>query len=659
MDETQVKQIWIDFIGSKTGDLAAILGGSECVSYQENLLVIKLDESQRENAKNKQQRIRNDLARKHNLTGCEIRFISDSISLADLNPLPPLENPPVSDRPNNPSSASVSSVALNVLPPIQNPRKADRPNNPLQALSLFQPNPAQNDEQRRMRILQASVEAEDACQPICDRLNDRTRRLAGNGGITFLAQFPWRLRVGGTRGFRELLLPVLHPVFGIPYLPASSLKGAARAWATNNENEVENISDLLGFLEGKSSKAARVEFLDAFPTQPCLSVDMANSLWHWKSNPDRVHYNSDPHPLLSLEKPEFLIGIVRTNRCQNPNDLGTVKNWLKNALSAGIGSRVSAGYGRSSIISTSSNISRHKFSLYTQGMHGAFRGVVEFRPTAVRGMLRYWFRAVALGLYSPQECKTLEKRLFGGIEPPATEGNIRIAVELNNNQPSNSNPWVYEGAIVLESKYPDSLKLAQYLLKLASHLGGIGQGARRPLHWNNGRLRGCHWELTDFILPAQEQDWRKFFDGLVEAFERVQRMPVGAGNGDPGTLGDRNQDVLNKDTSIYLVPCQNLTHPKDVRNWSQEGTTSKVRGLALEKLYSDTNFKGQAKDGGNPHVGGAMGTPSYVVIQSNFPKDKMAYQAVTIFGVNHAARATFAKALPSNPIIKVWSLAQN
>lgn len=630
MDESQVKQVWSQFIASKVGSpLGLILGGSECVHYQDNILEIKIDESQRENAQSKQQKIRNDLAKKHRFTGFEIKFTSDSVSLDDLNALPPIENPLVGDRQNN----------------------------PLQALNFVEPNlPPEDDEKPRMDILQASIESEKACIQIYDRLNERTERLAGKGGLTFKAQFPWRLRVGGTRGFRELLLPVLHPVFGIPYLPASSLKGAARAWAKHNE--VENVSDLLGFLDGKIAKAAQIEFLDAFPTKPCLSVDMANNLWRWEGDRDRIRYQSEPHPLLSLEKPEFLIGIVPTNRCQNPDDLKTVKTWLENALTAGIGSRVSAGYGRSSIISTSKSfISRHQFSLFTQGMHGAFKNVVEFRPTAVRGMLRYWFRAVALGLYSPQECKQLEKRLFGSIEP-ATEGSIRIAVELNNNQPPNCNPWVYEGAIVLEAKYSDDLKLAQYLLKLASHFGGIGQGARRPLHWNNGRLRGCHWELTEYILPAQKQDWRQLFDGIVDAFERVNGQSARVGAGEPGTPGDRTQDVLNKNARIYLVPCPNLTKPELVGNWSTEGITSQVRGLALEKLYSDTKFKGQAQDGGNPHVGGAMGTPSYVVIQSNFPIGVMAYQAVTIFGANHPDRVAFANALPSDSI-RVWPLPQN
>lgn len=633
MDEAQVKEIWSQFVASKAGSpLGGILGGSECISYQDNFLVIQINELQRENAQNKQQKIRNDLAKKYRFTGFEIQFISGSVSLADLNAPPPLDNPPVGNRRNN----------------------------PLQALNWVERNlPPEDDESPRMDILQATIEAEKACTQIYDRLKDRTKRLAGKGGITFLAQFPWRLRVGGTRGFRELLLPVLHPVFGIPYLPASSLKGAARAWA--ERNQATNVSELLGLLDGKIAKAAKVEFLDAFPTKACLSVDIANSLWRWEG--DRVRYQSEPHPLLSLEKPEFLIGIVATNRSQNLDELQTVKSWLENALSAGIGSRVSAGYGRCSFISTS-NSSRHHFSLFTQGMHGAFRGDAEFRPTAVRGMLRYWFRAVALGLYSPQECKNFEKRLFGSIEAPANEGSLRIAVELNNPQHGDRNsPRVYEGLIVLEAKYPDDLKLAQYLLKLASHLGGIGQGARRPIHWNNGRLRGCHWELTDYILPARKEDWQDFLAEVVDAFARINRQSAPVGAGEPGTPSVRTQDVLNQNARIYLVPCPNLTYPERVKDWSTEGITPQVRGLALEKLYGDNRFKGQTKDkktqritGGNSNVGGAMGTPSYVAIQSNFPIGMTAYQAVTIFGVGKGDqperdRLEFTKALNSlNPI---------
>lgn len=67
-------------------------------------------------------------------------------------------------------------------------------------------------------------------------------------------------------------------------------------------------------------------------------------------------------------------------------------------------------------------------------------------------------------------------------------------------------------------------------------------------------------------------------------------------------------------------------------------------------MKNDLRFKGVNKqDKGNANVGGKIShnkkdtsTPSYVLIQSNFPYDTDPYQAVTVFGSNsHDDRATF------------------
>ena len=50
----------------------------------------------------------------------------------------------------------------------------------------------------------------------------------------------------------------------------------------------------------------------------------------------------------------------------------------------------------------------------------------EFRPAAVRGMLRYGFWARSLGIYLHPECKTWEAELFGTIEPRSQEGKFSL-----------------------------------------------------------------------------------------------------------------------------------------------------------------------------------------------------------------------------------------
>jgi CRISPR-associated protein Cmr6 len=462
--------------------------------------------------------------------------------------------------------------------------------------------------------------------------------------------FNWRLRVGGTRGFRELLLPVFHPVFGVPYIPPSSLKGAARAWARKNDDAGE-VFRLLGMLQGKEAKAAKVEFLDAFPTKPCLSVDVATPQWSWGDN--KVSYKPEPHPLLSMEQPNFLIGLRPTAR-GTADDVRQVKEWLENALKTGIGSRVSSGYGRAlGQASSLPHSQNYNFELWTQGMYGVeppskdngYQGVAEFRPTAVRGILRYWFRAVALGFYDAESCQELEDEIFGNLSKP---GKVATGTIVN---PSNkTNPFLYEGKICLEAAENKYLNLLEKLLILASHLGGVGRGSRRPLHLLNGRMRGCHWVVNGEGLPLEgdRQNWQQFFDSLRLAFNAV-KSPVGSHTSSPGQPDSRQQDVLDKNALVFLLKSPGQVPPERVKNWNAEGETDKVRGTALSLLYGDPKFKGESgpRDNktGNPNVGGSLGTPSYVWIKSVFPYQKTPYQVVTIFGVDDSDRLEFAQEL--------------
>ncbi|QLE59755.1 RAMP superfamily CRISPR-associated protein [Nostoc sp. TCL26-01] len=514
-------------------------------------------------------------------------------------------------------------------------------------------------------VLKDVKQAEETCEPIYKCLLERIKTLAHE---TLEVEFPWRLRVGGMRGFQDLLLPALHPVYGVPYIPASSLKGAIKAWAKKNPDKVKvaDIDRTLGYLEGDEASIGTVQILDAFPTQPCLSLDIANPQWKWEG--EKVKYGAVPHHLLSMEKPKLVIGIALTSRnLKHQDDVQIVKQWLQQALLEGIGSRVSTGYGRLNFDTSLRYQSQHEFQLWTQGMYGFepptkannYKGIPEFRPTAIRGMLRYWFRAIALGIYSPQECKTLEGKLFGTLEgklsgdvkPRAIEGSYRMGVNWQEIKGNGSTiPDFYKGNIILEAKEQQHLELIEKILQLSSHLAGIGRGARRPLHRNNGRLRGCYWQLSNFQLIANTEVWQQHLSKINNLFQEVQAPQQSPRDGEPGTPKARYQDVLNENAHIYLVPCSGMTHPRSIRDWSLNGSTLAVLGQALELLYSSNRYKGERETSkgvleGNPWVGGKLEIPSFVVIKSNFPSDKRAYQVVTIFGVNNSDRQLFANEL--------------
>ena len=523
--------------------------------------------------------------------------------------------------------------------------KAQVAKNPLQALNFAAFGSDGKGNELSQPVLSAAVAAEKTNVELYNKLKKRTQMLVGTHGITISAAFNWRLRVGGTRGFREMLLPVFHPVFGVPYIPSSSLKGAARAWA-RSQGESQKTKEILGMLEASIAKAAKIEFLDAFPTKPCLSVDVATPQWHWNDN--RVEYKPEPHPLLSMEHPEFLIGL-RPTRPEYAEHVGLVKDWLENALKVGIGSRVSSGYGKAlGQVAALPHSQSFNFELWTQGLYGSeppnrdngWQGKPEFRPTAVRGILRYWFRAMAMSLYPSDVCQNLENSVFGKL---SQQGKTNISVLFNLS--TKIDPYRYDGKIVLEAGDQKHLDLLQQLLILASHLGGIGRGSRRPLHQLNQRMRGCHWIVDGNFLPLEydAERWRSMFSIVKDKFKAINST-MGNYTVNCGTPQLRCQDVLDANSQVWLLKSSGQLAPEQVKNWKEEGDLNTVRGAALTLLYGDLRFKGKNKDGlGNPLVGGALGIPSFVWIKSIFPREGEPYQVVTIFGVNHSDRLLFAQ----------------
>jgi CRISPR-associated protein Cmr6 len=432
----------------------------------------------------------------------------------------------------------------------------------------------------------------------------------------------------------------------------------------------------------------RVQFLDAFPTQPCLSQDVVTPQWHW--NQEQLYFQPSPHKNLSLEEPEFCIGLLATQR-GSKEDMDLVCKWLRQALQGGLGSRVAAGYGRpksqNQQETESQLVYKIPFKLWTGGLYGAdpptkknkYQGTPELRPTAFRGILRYWFRAIALALYPPLQVKRLEAELFGGIEvntggnqTSAIRGSIDLWLTDEVYDLISQSPYLYkyEGNICLGVRRQldrDHLKLAKNLLQLASHLGGVGRGSRRPLHWNQPPgWRGCHWELTDERkLHCLRKSWKGLLRSIRDSLLAMETPEAPPHDLSPGQPEKRRQDVLNSSSHIFLVPCGNLQHPEKVKNWkpSDRNEQEQLRGEALNLLY-EPEFKGASpqNNAGNSHVGGAvtegekLGTPSYVTVASNFAPNR-AYQAVVVFGATrHRDRRAFCNRLNEMANVKSISL---
>jgi len=159
------------------------------------------------------------------------------------------------------------------------------------------------------------------------------------------------LGLGGASALETGL--ILHPLYGFPYLPASSIKGIARAYARmDGHASPEEIKCSFGS-EDKEPQAIMnniqggVIFLDGFPKAfPKLIVDIMNphySEYYQGEKPPADYLNPSPIYFLAIEKgAQFSFSLVAKEEAL----LSKVAQWLKKGLiELGIGGKTNVGYG--------------------------------------------------------------------------------------------------------------------------------------------------------------------------------------------------------------------------------------------------------------------------------------------------------------------------
>ena len=159
----------------------------------------------------------------------------------------------------------------------------------------------------------------------------------------------------------------LHPIYGVPYIPGSSIKGTVLNWAVQaffiDDEKVEVQDDiqkeankLITEIFGSQEQAGRVEFFDAFaaPGFNLIPDIMTPHFGKYYSKGESPSDSDKPVPVafytLKSDYIEFIIGVKRRKRNSDETDTDTlldlVKAWMENALmEMGIGSKTSSGYG--------------------------------------------------------------------------------------------------------------------------------------------------------------------------------------------------------------------------------------------------------------------------------------------------------------------------
>ncbi|MBZ8180523.1 RAMP superfamily CRISPR-associated protein [Oscillatoria salina] len=531
-------------------------------------------------------------------------------------------------------------------------------------------------------------------------LCDRVRSFAGQQGTILELTCPWRIRVGGHTGPENILLPAFDAL-GMPYLPSSSLRGVARSKAIREVGE-ENIAPYFGDLNATNPahRAGKVIFFDAYPLPDTqsqgairnrnqnqnggLALDMANNIWSWQES--QLQYSPNPNLFFSLKQAKFVIGLRPMAGCDEAT-FQQVVEWLRNGLTeSGLGSQLNTGYGRL-VLSSSPNTPstnnlpgeffRVEFELEGQFIHGiqeftqweweeregqwVHRGKpqAEIRPVAFKSMLRYWFRALARGVLPTDSVKNWEANIFGGINPQRL-GWLRCHVLPGKN----NEPNLQTGILVLanppeipENKKNEVKKLCKNLTWIMFHLGGIGQGARRPCYqrnnppfWRGSSLTcilddNCSQEEEEFWeIPENIGEFRKLFRRRLQSFYRslAQLSQVEINSQQPLSVNTEADWTEAIDANCRIVICQG------------QKRNNKVCALAVlhsQELKKNGDYDPDLCGGVNPP------TPSPVWITH---LEEVDFQVVTVFGVNNPPQQNFLQHLRNQAAqyVTVWKFPQ-
>jgi CRISPR-associated protein Cmr6 len=510
----------------------------------------------------------------------------------------------------------------------------------------------------KLKLLQIATEKANnftKSKEYLEKLNNRTEKIAGEGN-TFEAKCSWRMRVGGQRGAENILLPAFDAL-GIPYIPSSALRGIARSQALWELKDETEVAKYFGSLEAENlDKMGKVIFLDAYPLAKKwqtnnLSLDIANNIWHWKDN-NSPEYSPNPNTFISLKETTFLIGLRPTNEYQT-DYFNKVINWLKKGLQSGIGSQINSGYGVM-ILKSDTNEKRPfleiDFTLQGQCIHSypivnSKNKEPEVRPIAFKSMLRYWFRTIAFGFLSSQNVKNVkywESKLFGSIDSQTKaygwvkfqiSDSNKVSREQNKDRPCETQRGkltLYFSREIPQQNKETVEKLFNNLAWLMFHLGGVGQGARRPLYdrrlRNNPKppyYRGSKLRVTNNVfekIPATCEEFKSRFQSELASFYEQLAILTSQQINSTSPINSQTDEAIDRNCKIFV--CQG------------EEEFNKTYALAILHSEETTGTRYDRELCG----GQSLPSPIWIAGLDN-------YQIVTIFGANNHKRQQFINKL--------------
>lgn len=170
------------------------------------------------------------------------------------------------------------------------------------------------------------------------------------GAVTFTARPQWRVIVGLSNNVVLEAGITADPVFGVPVIPGSTLKGVSRAYAQRVLDEPRDHLDVqFGWQAEEQGGCGDLVFLTGVPvTLPRIERDVINPIfgeYYRGQQPPGSYLSPAPFFFLTVGKASYYqFGVASLTGDQEAAQEGA--RWLQEALRImGTGAKTAAGYG--------------------------------------------------------------------------------------------------------------------------------------------------------------------------------------------------------------------------------------------------------------------------------------------------------------------------
>lgn len=330
-------------------------------------------------------------------------------------------------------------------------------------------------------------------------------------------ELSWRFVTNGGQD-EGIIRPVIG-AGGVPFYPGSSMKGAFRKACRSM------AADKVNYYCGDADNPGILRFHGGYPTDDSWQEDLVDIVhpqqdWQVKSNK-----SSSAFALISLYQPELRFGISSVDTLSEEEWESIWQIW-EEAVSEGLGCRISAGYGQPK---KQSGTIIYRAFLEGQGIASqTIGGDSEFRPNMFKAAIRGHALRIFGGLVDGRSAERLVENLFGGVSGGGTFGLLAMnwndvkdypfieSFEAGRGEDTYKAKGVLRWRLTQEVSAEEKTaitSLIKYLTRFAMLLGGFGKSWRRVDHrlfyeeyyeqTQAKSLIGSHWQW-------REKSWDKF-----------------------------------------------------------------------------------------------------------------------------------------------------